>query len=680
MNISKQQVGKKGVVLGLLIVGLIAFGLVGQAKAAPTPVTVQFTSVAESSQEDNGAVAAFLSFTNASGVSVSHPKLKLTYQITGTASASDYVFNHAPGVVNGIIDVAAGTGNVAVLFGHLADTLDEPNETVIVKITSVSYTGNTPVVLGANKIFTDTILDDDAPVYHVQFQAPVAVSAPESAESLVYLTFTDEFGNNVAHEDVDVLYEITGTADSSDFTFNGSSAMSGTLLLPAGSGPYAFGLGKDDDEFELDENLTITITGVKDKDPNTQLVIGANNTFTRTILNDDFPQYVQFDTPSTYASESQATLVTLKLTDALGNSYSHPEMYVHYQLTGTADSSDFTFNGSSAPINTIIIPAGFGPYITFFIPVDDSIVEPDETVVVTLLSVNDSDPATDLRIGAQNTFTRTIANNDIHRLVQFRDLYTVSAEDAVFGSNALMFTDEYGNTIGRPALDVYYEITGTASSSDFSFEGSSTQSGVIHVSSGGSSDLVLNILNTVDELVEDDETVTITITDVRSFDPDFVFEIGVNNSWNHRIINDDTQLYLQVERAAISSVENQPTLDDFIWMKLVDDNDNFYYGQDPITVNYQYFGGTANPANDFTIDGISSALNGSVTLFPSQGKYAFPLAQVYDDVVEPDETVLINLVGAVGENNPNIVISRGESNSFTYTIVNDDISSSPAKR
>lgn len=661
---------------GLFAAAFLVLGLVGMPKpvaAAPASVIVQFVNTSESSVEDNGAVAAFLSFTNSSGVNVSHPKLKLTYQISGTASASDYVFNHAPGVINGTIEIAAGTGNVAVLFGHLSDTIDELDETVIVKITSVSYTGNTPIVLGTNKVFTDTILDDDAPTYRVQFQTPTAVSAPESNSSFAYLTFTDELGNNFAHQDVYVQYQITGTADSFDFSFNGSSALSGTLLLPAGSGPYAFGLStsQNDDAFEPDEDVVITITGVSDKDPNTLLTVGANSTFTRTIVNDDFPQYVEFATPSAYASESQATWVTLKLNDAFGNNYSHPEMYVHYEITGTADSSDFSFNGSYGS-NTITIPAGSGSYVTFFVPVDDSVVEPDETVVIKLVSVSDFDPVTDLRIGSQNTFTRTIVNNDVRRFVQFRNLYTTVTEDFQLTGNAFAFADEYGDPIAHPTMDVYYEITGTASSSDFNFEGSSARSGVIHVNAGGSTDQTLSILTETDEVVEDNETVIVTITNVVSYDPDFTFEVGSNNSWTHTIINDDTQLYLQVERSVISSIENQPTLNDFIWMKLVDDNDNAYYGQDPITVNYQYFGGTANPTNDFTINGISSALNGSLTLYPGSGKYAFPLFQVYDDVVEPDETVIINLVGTVSENNPHITILRGERNAFTYTIVNDD--------
>jgi hypothetical protein len=647
-----------------------------QKTFAASAVTVQFLNTAEQSVEDGGAVASVLAFTNSFGQSVSHPKMKVLYQITGTASTDDYVFNHAPGIINGSIEIAAGSGNVSVLFGHIADTVDEPNETVVVKLTGVSYTGNTPVVVGANKIFTDTIIDDDPSTYYVNIEAPVSESLPEYKGSLVYFSVKDQFGNNVAHGDLSLDYQITGTANSSDFSFNGSSAMTGSVLIPAGNGVYAVGLDTanyNDNEFEPDESVVISITGIHYKDADPRFIIGQSNVFTRIIVNDDFPHYVEFQTTSASITEGQGALVVLDLTDASGNYYWHPELYVNYQISGTADSSDFVFNGSSAYANTVVIPAGSGPYTVALAAIDDYLVEYTESISVAILSVSDEGLGTDQRVGNQAAFVGTIIDNDVRRFVQFANVSTVSEEDfSGFNTNYLTFTDQFGNSIGRPEMDIYYQITGTASSSDY-VSSIPAASNVVHIYSGGVGSLPFDIFNIPDELVENNESVIITITGVVSYEPGFSFEVGPSNSWTHIILNDDTQLYLQLERASISSVENQPTLNDFIWMKLVDDNGNTYFGQDPITINYQYLGGTANPADDFTINGVSSALSGSVTLSPAgNGKYAFPLFQVYDDVVEPDETAIINIVGAVSENNPHIVISRGEFNSFTYTIVNDD--------
>lgn len=647
-----------------------------QKTFAASAVTVQFLNTAEQSVEDGGAVASVLAFTNSFGQSVSHPKMKVLYQITGTASTNDYVFNHAPGVINGSIEIAAGSGNVSVLFGHISDTVDEPNETVIVKLTGVSYTGNTPVVVGANKIFTDTIIDDDPATYYINIETPVFESLPEDKGSFVYFSVRDQFGNNVVHGDLSLDYQITGTANSSDFSFNGSSAMTGSVFIPAGGGVYLGVLGViNDSEFEPDETAVITITGVHYKDTDPRFVIGQNNVFTRVIVNDDFPHYVEFQTTSASIAEGQNSSVTINLTDASGNYYWHPELYVNYQITGTADSSDFIFYDSSSYNNTILIPAGIGPYNVAFYAVDDYLVEYTENISVTITSISDRGEGTDQRIGGQATFAGTITDNDVRRFVQFENAATVSEEDfAGFNTNYLTFTDQYGNPTGRPEMDIYYQITGSADNSDYSFSAGSSIPGVIHVVAAADTQysLPFDIFNIPDELVEENESVIITITGVVSYDPALNFELGGNSAWTHFILNDDKQLYLQMEREAISSIENQPVLDDFVWMRLVDDNGDMYYGQDYITVSYQYMGGTADPANDFVIGGVSSALNGSVTLFPVAGRYIFPLAQLYDDAVEPDETVIINLTGEVFEGNPNIVISRGERNTITYTIVNDD--------
>ena len=419
MNIGKQGVlGKKGILLGLATLGLMLFGLAGQAKAAPAPVTVQFVQDSASSVEDGGAVAAFFTFTNASGQPVSHPSLKLNYKITGTASPTDYVFNHQPGVINGTINITAGTGNTPVLFGHLTDSDFEPDETVIVTITGVSYTGTTPVVLGSRKVFTDTIINDDAPPYYVQFQSPIIVSAPESIPSLVYLTFTDRFGNYTTHEAFDVNYEITGTVDADDFNFNGSSLRTGILHVPAGSGPYAFGLGtnQNDETFESDENVVIKITSVGDKDPNTQLQIGAPDTFVRTITNDDFPNYVEFAVQATASPENVSSPVWFRFRDGFFNNYVHQDIYVNYQISGTADYSQYNFLGEHpvSGVGTLHIPAGNGDYLVGSIDsIEDAVAESDQTVVITITGVSDNDPNTDLRVGPANTLVHIIQDNDI---------------------------------------------------------------------------------------------------------------------------------------------------------------------------------------------------------------------------------------------------------------------------
>ena len=140
------------------------------------------------------------------------------YAVTGTATGSgtDYT------LANGTLTISAGaTSGTITIAGIVDDGLDEPNETVIVTLSSPSN-----ATLGSDDAHTYTISDNDsAPV--VDFNT----TSSNGAESVSSKALTVDL-SAASSQNVTVDYAVTGTATGSgtDYTL-----ANGTLTIVAGS-------------------------------------------------------------------------------------------------------------------------------------------------------------------------------------------------------------------------------------------------------------------------------------------------------------------------------------------------------------------------------------------------------------------------------------------------------------
>jgi len=209
--------------------------------------------------------------------------------------------------------------------------------------------------------------------------------------------------------DLTVHYTIGGTADNTD----DYATLSGSVVIPDGQ-----------------TSATITITPVDDLDPegaetvvltlaaDPAYVIASPSTGTVTIADDDLVvTTVSLSAPDPDADESGADTGTFQVT----RDVTAGELTVHYTIGGTAANTDdyATLSGS------VVLPNGQASATIVVTPVDDSDVELDETVILTL----SSDPW--YTVGAPSQATVTIADSD-----RVEDLVAYWAFDETGGTTA----------------------------------------------------------------------------------------------------------------------------------------------------------------------------------------------------------------------------------------------------
>ncbi|NOU62407.1 hypothetical protein ELS83_21735, partial [Marinifilum sp. JC070] len=150
---------------------------------------------------------------------------------------------------------------------------------------------------------------------------------------------------------------------------------------------------------ESDEEVVVTLTSITSGDP--QISIGANNTATVTISDDDSSEV------SIAANDDEAGEPNNdgQFTVSLSNQ-SDVATIIAYTVGGsaTADEDYTALSGS------IEIPANTSSGTIDVLVIDNNILESDEEVVVTLTSITSGDPQ--ISIGANNTATVTISDDD----------------------------------------------------------------------------------------------------------------------------------------------------------------------------------------------------------------------------------------------------------------------------
>ncbi len=298
---------------------------------------------------------------------------------TGDGSAA------APG------DYASKSGNLSFSPGQTSrsfvvsiadDSLDEPDETINLMLSSPSN-----ATLGSPSSSTLTIQDNDVALPTVSISASDP-SAAEVGPDSGMLTITRSGSTAAA---LIVHYSVGGTATSgSDY-----AALSGTVTIPAGQTSATLTVTPVDDAV-VEGNETVIVTVSADA----FYTVGTPNAATVTIADDDTPiQAVTISASDPNAAEAAHNPSILTITRSGSTAAA---LIVHYSVGGTATGgSDY-----AALSGTVTIPAGQTSATLTVTPVDDAVVEGNETIIVTV----SADPA--YTIGASASATLTIEDND----------------------------------------------------------------------------------------------------------------------------------------------------------------------------------------------------------------------------------------------------------------------------
>jgi len=320
------------------------------------------------------------------------------------------------------------------------------------------------------------------------------------------LTLSQAFSN-----DITVNYNIAGTA-----TKDTDYSIPQSIVIPAGQTSVEIPVTvTDDTRFDPNETVILTLAAGS---PNFY-TIGAANSATLT-LNDNEPEVsITAGTTPKEAAEVSGTF-NINLTRPA------PEggLEIQYTVAGTASKDDYTatLNGAEIPSGSLIIPAGATSAILNIKPVDDSLIEGEETLKITL-----TEPANLEKYAVKDDATEatlSITDNEKLPIVKLGKIGNPSEQGPTSGSFSIFLADpETGKPLENPPLnsegealelEVSYEITGTANNgTDYS----EILTSPITIPAGKTS-AALPVETLEDLIDENDETVTITLKDIKPDD------------------------------------------------------------------------------------------------------------------------------------------------------------------
>jgi hypothetical protein len=354
--------------------------------------------------------------------------------ITGTATATDDYIASGTQIV---IPAGSTTGSVSVTA--VQDTVDEPDETVIIDVSNVTNGQEA----GAQQV-TTTILDDDEaiPVPDVT----LLVDNAAIAEAAGVATFTATL-SEVTTVPVTVDLGITGTAAASDFTASGTQI----VVAPGATTGSITVTAVQDDVDESDETVVVDITNVTGGNES------GSQQQTTTITDDDEPPMPDVTLSVDNAEIAEAGGVAT-FTVTLSESTTVP-VTVGLEITGSAAASDY-----NASATQVVVAAGDTTGSVTVTAVDDSEDESDETVVVDIVAVSGGNEA-----GEQQQTTTITDDDDPPQLTVTALAPTVSGFEANFSTDVntsvLNLYDTQSAGLGPADVVVQGATTGLVSGS-----------------------------------------------------------------------------------------------------------------------------------------------------------------------------------------------------------------------
>lgn len=336
-------------------------------------------SVSPESISEDATGTLLYTFTR-DNVSSETPALTANVGVDGTATAgTDYTPTPAA-----TLTFATGESSTTLTIDPTADALVEPDETVVLQVLA-----GAGYAVGANASATGTIINDDS-------------------VSLISIAVAPEMVQEDGSENL--IYTLTRTGDAStelavNFTASGS-ATPGTDYQLFATASVTFAPGEattlvsvnpiSDTIVEADEEVTLTLQA------GTGYAIAANAAATGTITNDDESVVNVSVAPSSIGEDGPGSLVYTFTRDNVSGET--PGITVNFSTAGSATPNvDFTAD----VVDEFVFAAGQSAATVTVTPNPDTVVEPDETVV---LMVN---PANGYVAGPKASATATILNDDI---------------------------------------------------------------------------------------------------------------------------------------------------------------------------------------------------------------------------------------------------------------------------
>ena len=293
---------------------------------------------------------------------------------------------------------------------------------------------------------------------------------------------------------------------------------------------------------------------------------------------------------------------------------------VGYNLTPAVDSEG-SYGGVTS--GTIRFPSGSSQTLLSLPPNSDSVISLGSSFIAKII-----DSASYSLITGKQTAVGTLTPRP--PVVTLAVSPEPVLED---GTRSLVYTFTRTGSLVKP-LKVRYGITGNAGATDYT--GATPGSSKTITFAPGSSTATVNIDPSVDDKVEVDETVILTLADGVGY------VVGTPVDVVGRIINDDVAI-ANAEPIVSLAVSSEPVLED--------GTSSLVYtftrtGSTVKSLKVRYgITGTAN-SSDYT--GATPGSSKTITFAPGSSTATVNIDPRVDSLVEGDETVILTLAGGVG--------------------------------
>ncbi|OUW79849.1 MAG: hypothetical protein CBD77_01545 [bacterium TMED217] len=382
----------------------------------------------------------------------------MTYDSTAIGNGKDYTS------INKIISVPAGKTRITFPININNDNIDEPDETLIIKIIdSTIANANT----GPTRSHILTIIDDDLPP-SVEFLSSNTTVSESVGKHYLVLALSNRSGKEIS---VNYAVQSLSTAISEQ-----------DYIIESGISYFPIGKTRD--------TLDITIVNDTIDEPRQTIVLSLNQPYNSTIgsksihtikINDDDPPpYIYVDNEKGSGLESDSSqYISYSL-----SSHSEKEISVRYRVstygTTSKKKKDYILDNG-----TMIFPAGPpGKSGINFKVIDDSIDEYDELLIVNL--IGEPENAT---MGSSTRYTYTIIDNDNKPTLEFSgddhgNEFSAATKIKIGSSSAGII--ELGGDVDIFRFDLKYPIT-------------------VLTKSSGNTDVFVELLNNAGQLLAADD-------------------------------------------------------------------------------------------------------------------------------------------------------------------------------
>lgn len=385
------------------------------------PPKVSYSTISQTVSEGAGTTSVMIELSKGSTQDVTVP-----YSTGGDAewgAAKDYTTSPNP------VTIPSGSLSKMILVSINDDDIDEYDEGAILTLGSP-----TNAVLGNPSAHTVNIADNDDPPDVSFYSSSISVSEEVgTVTTTIYLT-------NASAKEITLPYTLSGTTTSGDYTVNDPSP----VTVPPGTTAVDLNFSiAEGDGMEDDETLIIDLGSP------TNANLGAISTQTITITEDTPTPEVSFERSSDSGDESGGSQ---EIGVVLNSGYTQ-DITVNYSVSGTATrggGNDYTLDASP-----LVIPAGYVRGEITLAVNDDTSDEDDETVILTLDSVDYGS------LVEPDTHTWTILDDDTPPEVNFQQTsQSVNETDGTISISVIL------DTSSSQTISVPLSYSGTATNGD----------------------------------------------------------------------------------------------------------------------------------------------------------------------------------------------------------------------